>query len=69
MYNDAGDVDDLQSALESDKATTWGGLQPAELAAELASQGKCSALVKVTGNLSDILMSHSSWFTYRQASS
>lgn len=55
----------MQAALEEKEAIQFAELTPAELAAELAYRGKCSALVKLTGNLSDILMSHSSWFTYR----
>lgn len=32
--------------------------------AQIADKGHCSALIKVTGNYSDLFAGHSSWFTY-----
>lgn len=63
-YN-AGDLGDLLPALEPKRRVQWNNLAADELELMLASMGHCSSLVKVTGNYSDLLMSHSSWFTYR----
>ncbi len=62
---DAGDLGDLVPALEPKRRIQWNNLAVDELEFMLASLGHCSSLVKVTGNYSDLLMSHSSWFTYR----
>jgi hypothetical protein len=43
----------------------WEALDAEALELHLASRGHCSALIKVTGNYSDLLLSHSSWFTFR----
>jgi hypothetical protein len=32
---------------------------------QIASNGHCSALVKLTGNFSELFFAHSSWFTYQ----
>lgn len=63
----AGDLGDLVPALEPKKRVQWDSLSPGELEGKLASAGHCSALVKVTGNYSNLFLSHSSWFTYRWA--
>ncbi|BDA45664.1 Phospholipase B-like 1 [Coccomyxa sp. Obi] len=59
-----GDLGDLVPALEPKRRVQWETLTPSELEGKLASAGHCSALVKVTGNYSDLFLSHSSWFTY-----
>jgi len=61
----AGDLGDLIPALEPKDRVQWDALAADDLELKLASMGHCSALVKVSGNYSDLLMSHSSWFTYR----
>lgn len=63
----AGDLGDLVPALEPKRRVQWEMLTAGELEGMLASAGHCSALVKVTGNYSDLFLSHSSWFTYRWA--
>ena len=65
MYT--GDLGDLVPALEPKKRVEWETLDASDVEGILASQGHCSALVKVTGNYSDIFLAHSSWFTYRCA--
>jgi hypothetical protein len=35
-----------------------------ELRKELQKEGHCSALIKVTGDFSDLFQAHSSWFEY-----
>ncbi|CAL5220185.1 g2156 [Coccomyxa viridis] len=59
-----GDLGDLIPALEPRRRVQWNELAADDLELQLASMGHCSALVKVTGNYSDLLMAHSSWFTY-----
>lgn len=44
-----GDLGDLIPALDAAARPAWHAMQPAELAATLATRGKCSALVKVAG--------------------
>lgn len=39
-------------------------LSPAALRSHLASVGHCSAIIKVTGDLTDLLLGHVTWFTY-----
>ena len=46
---DAGDLGDLIPALDVERQPAWHTMGPAQLRAELASRGKCSAMVKVTG--------------------
>lgn len=65
----AGDLGDLIPALEPKRRVQWEQLKPDDLELKLASMGHCSALVKVTGNYSDLLLSHSSWFTYGSVTS
>ena len=65
QWGHAGDLSDLIPALDPKRRVRWNDLAAGDLEQQLASMGHCSALVKVTGNYSDLLMSHSSWFTYR----
>ncbi|KAI7844422.1 hypothetical protein COHA_002016 [Chlorella ohadii] len=62
-----GDLGDLQEALcgsDAQAAAKWQRLTPHELAAQLHSAGRCSSVVRVTPDLSDLLLGHSAWFTY-----
>ena len=63
----AGDLGDLQPALEPRLPAWHDEDDPEALLQRLLSAGRCSALVKVTGNLDNLLLSHSSWFTFRCA--
>lgn len=54
-----GDLGDLIPALDAAARPAWHAMQPAELAATLATRGKCSALVKVTGEQT-LLLRHPS---------
>lgn len=42
-------------------AAKWEALTPHELAVRLHSAGRCSAVVRVTPDLSDLLLGHSAW--------
>ncbi|EFN52707.1 hypothetical protein CHLNCDRAFT_36792 [Chlorella variabilis] len=63
-----GDMDPLIEALGGGGAATasrkWDHLSPHELVNELHSAGRCSAVVRVTPDLSDLLLGHSAWFTF-----
>ncbi|KAL4420666.1 hypothetical protein ABPG75_010322 [Micractinium tetrahymenae] len=65
-----GDFDPLQEALGSEDhgaaaaARRWASLSPHGLLTELHSVGRCSAVVRVTPDFSDLLMGHSAWFTF-----
>lgn len=62
--NSVGDMLDLLSALTPSLAPAWDSMTTEELMLEFHRRTHCSGLIKVTGNLSEIFMGHSSWFTY-----
>lgn len=62
--NAIGDILDLSSALYPKARPDLDRMTPAQRERLVAGLGHCSALVRVTGDYSDLLMSHSSWFTY-----
>ena len=47
----AGDLGDLIPALDVERQPAWHAMDPTQLRAELGSRGKCSAMVKVTGEM------------------
>eukprot|EP00887_Chlorella_sp_A99_P007293 scaffold2.g7293.t1 len=59
-----GDMGDLAAALDDSKRVSWGELSPHAMLAQLHMAGRCSALIKVTDDLSDLLMGHAAWFTF-----
>ena len=67
LFDCAGDLGDLQPALEPREPALHDVADPEILLDRLARAGHCSALVKVTGNLDNLLLAHSSWFTFRCA--
>lgn len=59
-----GDFSDVVAATVRQAGVDWDSLSPAQLANQLGTSGKCSALVRVTGDFSQLLMAHSAWYTY-----
>jgi hypothetical protein len=64
LLNDVGDFLDLIPALEKDRRPNWDTMTDAEIEATLSRNGHCSALIKLTGDYSDMFAGHSSWFVY-----
>jgi len=62
--NSVGDLLDLVPALSPDRWPDWGSMNDTEMAEAIATRGHCTGIVKVTGNFSDLMAAHSSWFTY-----
>jgi len=64
-----GDLYDIMDMYEAQDAEVTGvdkysKMSPAELYQELGLQGKCSALIKVTADLSDLLFGHSTFDSF-----
>ena len=64
MLNGVGDLFDIIPACDTLKRTDWMSLNQAEAENLHQKSGHCSALIKVTGNMSDLFLAHSSWYTY-----
>jgi len=66
LVNDMGDLLDLEAALNvnSKRRVDWTKLSPQEFREYVLNTGHCSAIVKLTGDLSNLYSAHSSWFTY-----
>ncbi|RMZ52131.1 hypothetical protein APUTEX25_001521 [Auxenochlorella protothecoides] len=67
-----GDLGDIRRAIavrqslktataQGDLLAPWAGMGPQEVVRELTQGGRCSALVSVTPDLSDLLLGHSAW--------
>ena len=64
MLNGVGDLFDIIPACDKEKQIRWLDLRQEEAEALHQKQGHCSGLIKVTGDMSDLFLAHSSWFTY-----
>ena len=64
MLNGVGDLFDIIPACDEEKRIDWMRLNQAEAEDLHQKQGHCSGLIKVTGDMSDLFMAHSSWYTY-----
>ena len=65
MLNGCGDLFDLLPATSPSLQTDFTKMTPNQLHEHVATSGHCSALVKVTGDFSQLFMAHSSWFRYQ----
>jgi len=63
ILNGVGDLLDLMNFMSPDHKR-WEEMTPEEFAQYFLEHSLCSALVKITGNYSDLFSGHSSWFTY-----
>lgn len=64
LLNGVGDLFQIIPAVEKSQRLDWGAMTPEQAREALQKAGHCSALVKVTGDLSELFMGHSSWFEY-----
>ena len=64
MLNGVGDLFDIIPAVNKGQQINWLKLTQMEAEDKHQKQGHCSALIKVTGDLSDLFLSHSSWYTF-----
>lgn len=64
ILNDVGDFLDLLNALEPSRRPDYDKMTPEEVFRTVSSNGRCSALVKLNGDMSDLWSAHSAWFVY-----
>lgn len=64
LINGAGDLFDIKPAILKDTRPDFGSMGKEELMMYLNLNGHCSALVKVSDDLQDLMMGHASWFIY-----
>ena len=64
LINAAGDMGDILSAACPEMAPNFEQMDKDEVLSYAHQHGHCSALVKLTGNYSQLFISHSSWFSY-----
>eukprot|EP01123_Difflugia_compressa_P008893 TRINITY_DN2800_c0_g1_i1.p1 TRINITY_DN2800_c0_g1~~TRINITY_DN2800_c0_g1_i1.p1 ORF type:complete len:510 (-),score=103.39 TRINITY_DN2800_c0_g1_i1:59-1417(-) len=64
MLSGWGDFLDLIPAILPETRPLWDEMTPEEVQHQLGVRGHCSAIVKVLGDMSDIFMSHASWFSF-----
>jgi len=64
VLNSDGDFFQVVPAVVKRKRVDLRTLPVEEAELQLHKMGHCSAIIKVTGNFSDMFMGHSSWYTY-----
>jgi len=64
MLNGVGDLFDIIPAVQSDKVVDPFQLNRTQAELFHALQGHCSAIVKLPGDFSDLLLGHSSWYAH-----
>ena len=62
--NANGDLFQIIPAVLRSRRPQWSSMSLDDKTRTLEAMGHCSAIVKVTGNFSALLMGHSSWYTY-----
>ncbi|GHP11886.1 phospholipase B domain containing [Pycnococcus provasolii] len=63
--NAAGDIIDLANVLKGEPVPKYDDMNPDELRVELGRAGHCSALIRPTGDLKDIVFGHTAWYGYQ----
>ena len=64
MLNGVGDLFDVIPAVMPELRRDFGSMSSDDLRQYIFESGRCSGLVKVTGDLSDLFFSHASWWSY-----
>eukprot|EP01060_Flectonema_neradi_P030152 TRINITY_DN430_c1_g3_i1.p1 TRINITY_DN430_c1_g3~~TRINITY_DN430_c1_g3_i1.p1 ORF type:complete len:553 (+),score=98.41 TRINITY_DN430_c1_g3_i1:75-1661(+) len=64
MLNGDGDLFQIVPAVVPRKVYQFDTMTNDEAEDTLAKMGKCSSIIKTTGDFSDLFMGHSSWYTY-----
>lgn len=64
MINAMGDLFDIMPAVLPSSRPNFHGMNYKEAQSYLTSVGHCSALIKVTDDLSDLYVGHNAWFVY-----
>lgn len=62
------DLDDIVAKLKPEKRPKWDAMSVEEINNYLSARMRCSSLVKVTGDLSELYAAHTTWFSYRTMS-
>uniref|UniRef100_A0A7S2S049 Phospholipase B-like n=1 Tax=Mucochytrium quahogii TaxID=96639 RepID=A0A7S2S049_9STRA len=64
MLNGVGDMFDILPTVDEDHRTDWASMTKEDIIREHSKAGHCSAMIKLTGNFSDLFIGHSSWWTF-----
>ena len=64
LLNALGDLFQIIPAVQASERMNWSKMSSAQVRAERVRRGHCSAIIKVTGDFSDLLFGHSSWFDF-----
>lgn len=64
LLNGVGDFLDLLAAISEDHRPDFDKMTPHEVRMYVGTHGMCSGMIKVNGDLSQLWMAHSSWFTF-----
>eukprot|EP00118_Oscarella_pearsei_P006261 m.28417 g.28417 ORF g.28417 m.28417 type:complete len:338 (+) comp30760_c0_seq3:508-1521(+) len=64
VINGYGDLLDIPKAINRSLLSDWKNMSLSEIRDEVNEQSHCSVLIKVLPGYEDILVSHSTWFSY-----
>jgi hypothetical protein len=65
MLSGWGDFLDIIPALNDNENPNWQSMTQPEIDRQLGLRGHCSALIKVLGDMSDLYMAQSAWFSFQ----